>query len=386
MNKFYINLIAFILSALIVFAIIIFNKNKFVANNTLLSNLVNSMKKTEILKNDLENGKIVVFGSSELRGNLKFNPKNYFNKDLKMPLSVIGNAGHQSFAIFSQLASYHNDKIKNNARVVIFLSPGWFHKHYAKGTEYSIFTKYVNYEMMYRLYFQSDIDEEFKISISRYIKRKLKKVKEKDASFICNYARNYYYTDSINNIETISMKILFNNILNSNLSTISPKYIDPKLNYNNIKKEAYFISRNSDSNRLGIHNSYYKQYVEPKIKKKQFPFTIETPPGLENNQEYKDLLDLLDLLKDYKIKPLFIMQDLHPYVYVKNRDSMNPLLNSIKKEINRYGYGYLDMWSYKQEDYEMGTLTDIAHTGELGWVKINQKIIEHFISKTEDKK
>ena len=41
------------------------------------------------------------------------------------------------------------------------------------------------------------------------------------------------------------------------------------------------------------------------------------------------------------------------------------------------------MRSYKKEDYEIGTLTDIVHSGELGWVKINQKIIEHFITKEE---
>ena len=39
------------------------------------------------------------------------------------------------------------------------------------------------------------------------------------------------------------------------------------------------------------------------------------------------------------------------------------------------------MWTYKKENYEMGTLTDIVHSGELGWVKINQKIIEHFMPK-----
>ena len=93
-------------------------------------------------------------------------------------------------------------------------------------------------------------------------------------------------------------------------------------------------------------------------------------------QEYQDFLVLLELLKSYKIKPLFVMQDLHPYVFAKNRDEMTAIITAIKSKIQENNYGYLDMWSYKKEDYEIGTLIDIVHSGELGWVKINQKIAD----------
>ena len=33
------------------------------------------------------------------------------------------------------------------------------------------------------------------------------------------------------------------------------------------------------------------------------------------------------------------------------------------------------------KDYELGSLTDIVHPGEVGWVEINQKIIEYFMPK-----
>lgn len=60
---------------------------------------------------------------------------------------------------------------------------------------------------------------------------------------------------------------------------------------------------------------------------------------------------------------------------------MTAIITTIKSKIQENNYGYLDMWSYKKEDYEIGTLIDIVHSGELGWVKINQKIIEHFMPK-----
>lgn len=37
------------------------------------------------------------------------------------------------------------------------------------------------------------------------------------------------------------------------------------------------------------------------------------------------------------------------------------------------------MWTYKKEDYEMNSLTDIVHLDELGWIKVNQKIIDYFM-------
>lgn len=100
---------------------------------------------------------------------------------------------------------------------------------------------------------------------------------------------------------------------------------------------------------------------------------------MEKNEEYQDFLDLLDFLDSYKIKPLFIMQDLHPYVFSKNRENANLLMETIKSKVLEHNFEYMDMWTYKKEDYEIGTLTDIVHFGELGWVKANQKIVDYFV-------
>jgi len=383
MNKILINISAFLLSIFVLSALIIFNKEKIVTHFSKI--FKENLSKTESMKNDLESGKIIIFGSSELTNREhKFIPQNYFNKDLKLPLSVNGHAGHQNFAIMSQLATYSNKKVRQNARVVIFLSPGWFNGSYAKGTTIDNFLEYMYASMMYKLYLESDVDDKYKILISDYLNNNVEKLK--NITQIYKYALSYKENHKINSYEQLPKKILVSYIFSQSQNIFFPKYKNPNLNFSDLKIKAKEVARLSDSNKFGIYNEYFTKFVKPNIDIGNFPYKITVPPSLKNNQEYKDLLDLLDLLKDYKIKPLFIMQDLHPYVYIKNRDSIIPLLNSIKKEINRYGYGYLDMWSYKQEDYEMGTLTDIMHTGELGWVKINQKIIEHFIGKTEDKK
>jgi D-alanine transfer protein len=164
-------------------------------------------------------------------------------------------------------------------------------------------------------------------------------------------------------------------------NTIS--YSNPNLDYALIRKEALIVAKPSTNNKIGVHNEYYTRHVEPKIIKGEFPYTISTPP-LKENQEYKDFLNLVKILKSYKIKPLFIMQDQSPLAFVYNRKSMEPLLMNIKTELNKYGYGYLDMWTYNPKDYVLGTLTDIMHMGELGWVDVDKKIIEHFMSGEKD--
>ena len=61
------------------------------------------------------------------------------------------------------------------------------------------------------------------------------------------------------------------------------------------------------------------------------------------------------------------------------------MINTIKTKIIEHNFDYLDMWTNKKEDYEIGTLTDIVHMGESSWVRINQSIIEHFIKNKENK-
>ena len=162
MNKFFVNIASFIFALL--FVIICYYISKDEILNYYAKPLQDSLKKTFSLQDDLENGKIVVFGSSELSiGNPKYLPQNFFNNDLNIPLRVQGNEGHQTFAILSQLATYDNDTLKENARIVILVSPSWFTGTNDNGTKISKFLEFMYPGMMNKLYFQSNIDDSFKI-------------------------------------------------------------------------------------------------------------------------------------------------------------------------------------------------------------------------------
>lgn len=92
MNKLFINILSFTIALLLVLGLLYFNKNKIL--NYYAKPLQDSLQRTISLQNDLESGKIVLFGSSELvfYPNQKFLPQNYFNNDLKLPLREIGRA------------------------------------------------------------------------------------------------------------------------------------------------------------------------------------------------------------------------------------------------------------------------------------------------------
>ena len=102
MNKFFVNILSFSFAILLVIGLLYISKNKLL--DFYAKPLQDSLQRTISLQNDLESGKIVLFGSSELvfYPNQKFLPQNYFNNDLKLPLRAQGNQGQQSFAIMSQ--------------------------------------------------------------------------------------------------------------------------------------------------------------------------------------------------------------------------------------------------------------------------------------------
>ena len=379
MNKLFINILSFTIALLLVLGLLYFNKNKIL--NYYAKPLQDSLQRTISLQNDLESGKIVLFGSSELvfYPNQKFLPQNYFKNDLKLPLRVQGNEGQQSFAIMSQLAACDNELVRDNAKVVVLLSPSWFTGSYDNGLKMPKFLEYMYPGMMNKLYFQSESDDKYKLLISDYIKKNIAQIKEP----------NFIYKDSFYDLKSDYLDNKFKQIIIENFDSKdnNPKNIDyknPNLDYESLKLEAKSITIPPKNNNYGINDEYYDRYIVKQIKKDNFPFGVIVSPDINQNQEYNDFLVLLEYLETYKIKALFVMQDLNPYAFANNREEANKLMQIIKSKVLEHNFEYLDMWSNKKEDYEIGTLTDIVHMGELGWVRINRAIINHFMKNKEN--
>ncbi|WP_152058037.1 D-alanyl-lipoteichoic acid biosynthesis protein DltD [Aliarcobacter butzleri] len=374
MNKFFINIFALFISSFIVFLGVFIFKDEILEYYT--KPLQDTLQKTVSLQTDLESGKIVLFGSSELvkYPNQRFLPQKFFNNELNIPLRVQGNEGHQTFVIMSQLAALDNETIRNNARIVVLLSPSWFTGSNENGLTMPKFLEYMYSGMMNKLYFESETDDKYRYLISDYIKENVSLIKE--PSFIYKYPLNVLEKDYLNNE---MKKFIIQNFDYKNIKVETLNYVKPKLDYDKLRAEAKNIEISSSNNNFGINNEYYSKFIEPEIAKNNFPFSIIIPPELDKNEEFQDFLVLLDFLDKYKIKPLFIMQDLNPYVFAGNREEANELMAIIKSKVLEHNFEYMDMWTYKKEDFEMNSLTDIVHLDELGWIKVNQKIIDYFM-------
>ncbi|MFX4231016.1 D-alanyl-lipoteichoic acid biosynthesis protein DltD [Aliarcobacter butzleri] len=374
MNKFFINIFALFISSFIVFLGIFIFKDEILEYYT--KPLQDTLQKTVSLQTDLESGKIVLFGSSELvkYPDQRFLPQKFFNNELNIPLRVQGNEGHQTFVIMSQLAALDNETIRNNARIVVLLSPSWFTGSNENGLTMPKFLEYMYSGMMNKLYFESETDDKYKYLISDYIKENVSLIK--DPSFIYKYPLNVLEKDYLNNE---MKKFIIQNFDYKNIKVETLNYVKPKLDYDKLRAEAKNIEIPSSNNNFGVNNEYYSKYIEPEIAKNNFPFSIVIPPELDKNEEFQDFLVLLDFLDKYKIKPLFIMQDLNPYVFAGNREEANELMATIKSKVLEHNFEYMDMWTYKKEDFEMNSLTDIVHLDELGWIRVNQKIIDYFM-------
>lgn len=374
MNKFFINIFALLISSFIIFLGVFIFKDEIFEYYT--KPLQDTLQKTVSLQSDLESGKIVLFGSSELvkYPDQRFLPQKFFNNELNIPLRVQGNEGHQTFVIMSQLAALDNQIVRDNARIAVLLSPSWFTGSNENGLTIPKFLEYMYSGMMNKLYFESETDNKYKYLISDYIKENVSLIK--DPSFIYKYPLNVLEKDYLNNE---IKKFIIQNFDYKNIKVETINYVKPKLDYDKLRIEAKNIEISSSNNSFGINNEYYSKYIEPEIAKNNFPFTVVIPPELDKNQEFQDFLVLLDFLDKYKIKPLFIMQDLNPYVFAGNREEANELMAIIKSKVLEHNFEYMDMWTYKKEDYEMNSLTDIVHLDELGWIKVNQKIIDYFM-------
>ncbi|MCT7597777.1 D-alanyl-lipoteichoic acid biosynthesis protein DltD [Aliarcobacter butzleri] len=374
MNKFFINIFALFISSFIVFLGVFIFKDEILEYYT--KPLQDTLQKTVSLQTDLESGKIVLFGSSELvkYPNQRFLPQKFFNNELNIPLRVQGNEGHQTFVIMSQLAALDNETIRNNARIVVLLSPSWFTGSNENGLTMPKFLEYMYSGMMNKLYFESETDDKYRYLISDYIKENVSLIKE--PSFIYKYPLNVLEKDYLNNE---IKKFIIQNFDYKNIKVETLNYVKPKLDYDKLRAEAKNIEIPSSNNNFGINNEYYSKFIEPEIAKNNFPFSIIIPPELDKNEEFQDFLVLLDFLDKYKIKPLFIMQDLNPYVFAGNREEANELMAIIKSKVLEHNFEYMDMWTYKKENYEMNSLTDIVHLDELSWIRVNQKIIDYFM-------
>lgn len=312
-----------------------------------------------------DSNSLTLMGSSEFQG---FTYSSYFfiPDSLQIPTVGFGHAFHQNFAIYCELLAMQ--KHLKKSKICIFLSPGWFE---TEGTNIEAFLEFVRPHFLSSIIQNNQIPLSDKLEIGRYISSKINEIEKPNVNLL--YLKDLYGHQQIPFFnKLLQRKYPIENVEYSVKSTSSKKInsTPKKINWNATKTrlQQTFLS-SIKSNSIYVSDEYYTTYLIDK-KGVYTPGTVN-PVNIESNREFKDFLLLVDLLKRNECEASFVMQPLHVYHY-QHLEKFNVILDSINSVLEKNKFPFFNLFVTNKKDYEPGTLNDIMHLGDYGWMRINQ--------------
>lgn len=305
------------------------------------------------LKATLESGGVALLGSSELTNRKsRFTTYNFMKPDLGVNLRAFGHAGYQNKVVLAELASVYNEKVAENGRVVILISPSWFAS--GEGTHEGLLNSEVTSPIVSsRIRENSHVEEEYKKAILGF--------REKfSLTFDLDRLLRIFYDNQFLNVDDKARR-------NVEVRVVTP-------DWESWKSEAKEFERKLSSNEYGINDEYYKLYVKPLMGTSKFPFKVDEGVPLTENKEIEDFKALLKFCEKFKHKPQFVILPLHRKAY-SNLKVLDDEIVHIEQLIKEKNFPLLNFWSGPQQ---AGVLTDVMHTGAYGWVLINEFIYNNF--------
>ena len=322
---------------------------------------------------------LTLMGSSEFSEN-PFASFQFLPNELGFAAVGFGHAHHQNFSILCEMLAANTWLPKS--KVVIFLSPGWFE---TDGTNSEAFLEFVPPHFLEKIWMDQSIEETYKIEIGRFIA-------ENEANFSgMSYRMQSFLNLYLAKVENNWTKQLRIKLEKSNPNWSNGTHYTYLIRQNPIvaqhvqfafdekKKELgrQFLKQLSNNN-MYIDSSYFRQNLL------NTDGTVKTGTvtsiDVENNREYKDFLLLLELFKKRNVDCSFVIQGLNPYYY-SDLSKLNPLIRSLVNELDKANFPYINMFTTNKREYQPGTLSDVMHLGDLGWMKINEFIYTTYFKK-----
>lgn len=313
---------------------------------------------------------LTIFGSSEFSDS-PYASFNFLPDSLGIKAMGVGHAFHQEFSILCELLAA--DEYMNGSEICIILSPGWFE---TTGTNVEAFLEFVRPNFLNRIANNPTIGQDYRSAVGEFIDRNYENIA--GVSHSMNTLRDSYLETSGGFISRQQTKM--RNILMGGKKIDQPSY-QVELNsedlqtswsgdYNGLMKtlQDNFVS-SIKSNKIYVYDDYYTQYVlDEKGKAKR---GTVSDINIEESQEMKDFLLLVQYLKEKNTKCSFIIQPLNAYHY-DGLAQNNDLIRTITKVLDKNKIPYYNMYVSNKKHYEPGTLKDIMHLGDYGWMRINR--------------
>lgn len=310
---------------------------------------------------------VTLLGSSELSSSSPYVCHSYVSNNLNLRVSSFGHQHFQSFAMYCSLLAFKEDI--RNSNICIIVSPGWFDKG---GTNIEAFLEYVRPPFLDRIITDEQISHQEKLAIGRYLCRNRYLINQPDKRI--NYFINLFKFEHISYLRDyfINRKKEFKRVEYPDFKGQSIVGDVVQIEWEKVFKELEMnFVKSVHSNSYFINDDYYNEFLRENYDHGEFK-----DPGNEN-QELKDLLLLVGFLKKNGANVSIIIQNLNPYHYQK-LERFNPILTKMTNYFDKNDVPYLNMFTADSKDYIPGTLDDIMHTGDLGWMKINKFLVDTY--------
>ncbi|WMD20559.1 D-alanyl-lipoteichoic acid biosynthesis protein DltD [Achromobacter seleniivolatilans] len=300
--------------------------------------------------------RLVILGSSELTSNdLRFVPYRYLADELQMPVLAYGHSGFQSLGMQLVLAALAED-LSPASRVVVMLSPGWFDGDGGLGADE--FKEHAN-PLLPRLLKQP----EGRAELTRWLNDK------GDASVIWSMIGEQAYVFRQRLVDLWAPAYA---ATAPEREREGPAAAARVVDWDELANQAQSAEQSlMTGNRYAVRDEFFNKYLRaiPEGGK-----TAYLPQPLTGRDELRELTALMALLHQHHVQALFVMQPLHPMVF-KDLARFEPVQQQVAALCQRYAMQCMDMYS---APFEIGMLRDVQHLGELGWLRVNQRIAEVF--------
>jgi len=371
----------FLAASLLIYAFIFFyfnstkrQKEKVIISGSQLktsgkyNNFTSDTDELDFTASILNKKQITLFGSSELSGN-PLCPHNFLPDSLGLATLGVGHAYHQELSILLELLACED--YLEDSKISILLSPGWFN---GDGTNTAAFIEFARPNFLSRILSNDHIESKYKKHLGKFISAHQSEMSGLTTNLID--LKDAYLKDSYNPLGMLSAKLrnsIYNNRLRKNI-TYQPqlKQLTKKQwknTYTAVSKQAirdfYALATNND---IYVLDTYYNEH----LKKEDGSFDAKDAPtiNIQTNEEYADFKLLVELLASRNADCSFIMQPLNPYYY-NNLDNYSELMDSIGSLLKSKDIPFLNLFSTNKTNYEPGTLNDVMHFGDYGWMKVN---------------
>lgn len=333
-------------------------------------------------------GVLPMYGSSEMSMINDYHPAKVLTPETGVTPFLVGKGGTQTIIHVLNFASLNDLQGK---KVAIFLTPQWYGQG---GIPQSFFEGNFSALHAYQILYSSELSPRLKRQIAERILKfpgaykdypHLKKIlsDELESGYKVKVdqtlqwlpARMEYAALEVQDIvktewhlRRLSKKTIRDYSYKNTSTQVVP--------WDKLRKEAQVKGMNSTTNNtFGMDNAFYQDNILPKLQEKK---DTDNNYTLSSSPEYDDLKLLLQVLKEKKIKPLFVIIPMNGkwYDYTglqrSEREQCYTKLDALVKEA---GYPVADFSSHEYEEYY---LKDPWHLAWKGWVDVDQKLYEFY--------